>query len=60
MHLNGWIGLGKQAREKHVFTLQAMKLSRLESRETKASRHLRWPAHPGVWNNSGKRFTGNT
>jgi len=32
MHLNGWIGLKKEARERHVFTLQAMERCRLESK----------------------------
>jgi hypothetical protein len=47
MHLNGWIGF-KKALERHVFTLQAMKLCRLELKEQKLYRQLRWPAHSGV------------
>jgi len=37
MHLNGWISLKKQARERHVFTLQAMELCRHKSERAKPS-----------------------
>jgi hypothetical protein len=56
MYLSGWIG-PKKARERHVFTLQAMKLCRLNPKEQNRHRRLRWPAHSGVRNNSGKSFT---
>jgi hypothetical protein len=36
MHLSGWIGRQK-ARERYVFTLQAMELCRLESEKAKPS-----------------------
>jgi hypothetical protein len=36
MHLSGWIGQ-KKARERHVFTLQAMELCRLEIEKAKSS-----------------------
>jgi len=49
MHLDDGIGLKKMAREKHVFTLQAIDLTfRLESGEQNSNRRLRWPAHSGV------------
>ena len=33
MHLNGWIGLEQQAREKHVFTLPAIEPTFAVNRE---------------------------
>jgi hypothetical protein len=58
MYLNGWIGLKRKARERHVFTVPAINKLRLESREYKLSfARLHWPAQIGVWNGSGKRFT---
>jgi hypothetical protein len=51
MHLNGWIGLKKKARERHVFTLPAINQHcRLESGEQKNSHSppALWPAHLGV------------
>jgi hypothetical protein len=58
MLLDGWIGLKRKARERHVFTLPATNSHFAVNHERKLSlARLRSSAQIGVWNGFGENMT---
>ena len=59
MPLNGWIGLGEKAREKHVFTLPAIvQVCRRESKTQIHSPSRAGPRRGALKTTTGKNLTG--